>query len=195
MPNPDTISYNELINGIAQFGNIEDAIEILSTMPTPNSSSWNSIVTGYVNHDRAREALDFFSEMHSKDVQMDQFTFSSILSGIAGLSALTWGMLIHCCTIKCCLDDSIVVGSALIDMYSKCGQVKNAESIFKSLPKKNLVTWNAMISGFAHNGDSTMVMQLFKQLKMERDLRPDEITFLSLLSAVFTQSNAIETHN
>ncbi|XVE57644.1 hypothetical protein DITRI_Ditri04bG0106400 [Diplodiscus trichospermus] len=183
MPIHDTISYNELISGIAQFGNIDDATDILFNMPNPNSSSWTSIITGYVNRNRAQEALRFFCKMHSNDVEMDEFSFSIILSGIAGLSALTWGMLIHCCTIKCGLDASIVVGSALIDMYSKCGQVKNAESIFQSLPKKNLVTWNAMISGYAHNGDSMKVFQLFDQVKTERDLKPDWVTFLNVLAA------------
>lgn len=183
MPNPDTISYNELIFGLAQFGDTEDAIKMLSTMPNPNSSSWNSIITGYVNRNRTPEALDLFYKMHSENIDMDQFTFSSILSGVAGLSALTWGMLIHCCTIKFGLDASAVVGSALIDMYSKCGQVKNSESIFKSLPEKNLVTWNAMITGFAHNGNSSKVILFFEQLKMERNIEPDEITFLNILSA------------
>ncbi|EOY24327.1 Pentatricopeptide repeat superfamily protein, putative [Theobroma cacao] len=183
MPLRDTISYNELISGIAQFGNINDAIDILFNMPNPNSSSWTSIMTGYVNRNRAREALQFFSKMHSNEVELDEFSFSIILSGIAGLSALTWGMLIHCCTIKCGLDTSVVVGSALIDMYSKCGRVKNTESMFQSLPKKNLVTWNAMISGYAHNGDSTKVIQLFELLKRERDLKPDAITFLNVLAA------------
>ncbi|WRX17002.1 Pentatricopeptide repeat - like 10 [Theobroma cacao] len=183
MPLRDTISYNELISGIAQFGNINDAIDILFNMPNPNSSSWTSIMTGYVNRNRAREALQFFSKMHSNEVELDEFSFSIILSGIAGLSALTWGMLIHCCTIKCGLDTSVVVGSALIDMYSKCGRVKSTESMFQSLPKKNLVTWNAMISGYAHNGDSTKVIQLFELLKRERDLKPDAITFLNVLAA------------
>ncbi|XP_061368288.1 putative pentatricopeptide repeat-containing protein At5g47460 [Gastrolobium bilobum] len=183
MPNPDTISYNGLINGIAQAGNIEHAIQILSTMPSPNSSSWNSIITGLVNRNRAREAWDMFSKMHSRKVQMDEFTFSIILDGIAGLSAFTRGMLIHCCTIKCGVYASVVVGSALIDMYSKCGQVKNAESIFHALPNKNLVSWNAMISGHARNGDFAQVTNLFELLKMERDTKPDGITFLNLISA------------
>lgn len=180
MPDPDTISYNGLINGIAQVGNMEDAIQVLSTMPSPNSSSWNSIITGFVDRNRAREALDMFCKMHSRNVQMDEFTFSIILNGIAGLSALTWGMLIHCCTLKCGLDTSVVVGSALVDMYSKCGQVKNAESIFHALPNRNLVSWNAMISGYARSGDSAQVIHLFELLK--RDRKPDGITFLSLLS-------------
>ncbi|KAK1564622.1 hypothetical protein Q3G72_007283 [Acer saccharum] len=180
---PDTISYNELINGIAQFGNMKEAIEILSIMPKPNSSSWNSILTGYVHRNRAHEALEFFYNMKSEDVEMDEYTFSITLSGIASLAALTWGRLIHCCTIKQGLNTSIVVASALIDMYSKCGQLKDAELMFRSLSKKNLITWNAMITGYAHNGDSTKVIQLFEQLKMVRDLQPDWVTFLNVLSA------------
>ncbi|KAJ0048796.1 hypothetical protein Pint_15862 [Pistacia integerrima] len=183
LPKPDTISYNELINGIAQFGDIEEAISILSSMPDPNSSSWNSILTGYVNINRIHDALDIFSKMQVKNIQMDDYTFSIVLSGIAGVSGLTWGMLIHCSIVKQGLDTSVVVVSALIDMYSKCGQVKNAESIFRLLPKKNLVTWNAMITGYAHNGDAAKVIQLFEQLKLLRDLRPDCVTFLNVLAA------------
>lgn len=183
LPNPDTISYNEVINGIAQFGDIEDAIMILSSMPSPNSSSWNSILTGYVNRNRVPEALHLFGEMQSKDVPMDEYTFSTVLSGIAGLSALTWGMLIHSCVIKQGLDASIVVASALLDMYSKCGQVKIADSMFRSLCRKNLVTWNAMITGYARNGDLTKVIELFEQLKTVRDLKPDSVTFLNVLAA------------
>lgn len=183
MPNPDSISYNGLINGIAQVGSIEDAIQVLSTMPNPNSSSWNSIITGYVNRNLAPEALDIFNKMHSRSIQMDEFTFSIILNGVAFLSALTWGKLIHCCTIKYGLDASIVVGSALIDMYSKCGQVKNAESIFHSLPSRNLVSWNAVISGYARDGDSAKVIHFFELLKTERHMKPDGITFLNLLCA------------
>ncbi|XP_058223481.1 putative pentatricopeptide repeat-containing protein At5g47460 [Rhododendron vialii] len=195
MPIPDTISYNEVINGFAQFGNIDAAIHILSRMPNSNSSSWNAIITGYVNRNQAREALAFFSSMHSNDIEMDQFTFSIILSGIASLSSLTWGVLIHCCTIKCGLDASIVVGSALIDMYFKCGQVEDAEQFFESLPRKNLVTWNALVSGFAHNGDSAKVIELYEQLKMVKDLKPDGITFLNVLSACWHNRTPYEVAN
>ncbi|XP_021901924.1 putative pentatricopeptide repeat-containing protein At5g47460 [Carica papaya] len=183
MPYRDIISYNQLISGIALFGNIDDAIQILSHVPNPNSSSWTSILTGYVNRNWAWDALGFFSTMHAEGVGMDEFTYSIILSGAAGLSALTWGVLIHCCTIKCGLETAVVVGSALIDMYSKCGQVKTAESMFQAMPRKNLITWNAMVSGYAHNGDSTKVIQLFEQIKMVRDLQPDSVTFLNVLAA------------
>ncbi|EEF27768.1 pentatricopeptide repeat-containing protein, putative [Ricinus communis] len=183
MPELDTISYNEVINGIAQFGNIEDAIAILLNMPHSNSSSWNSVITAYVNRNQAREALEFFTKMHSSDIKKDEYTYSVILSGVAGAAAWKWGMLIHCCAIKGGWDTSVVVGSALIDMYSKCGQVKSAESMFQSLPVRNLITWNAMISGYAHNGNSYEMIQHFEEMKMVEDLKPDSVTFLNVISA------------
>ncbi|PWA38483.1 pentatricopeptide repeat (PPR) superfamily protein [Artemisia annua] len=192
MPNPDTISYNEMISGIAQFGDMEQAIEILSTMPNPNSSSWNSILTGYVNRNRSRDAIEFFYKMHLNDILMDEFTFSSILSGIARIGALTWGTLIHCCVVKYGFDESVVIGSALIDMYSKCGQLNTAEFLFESLPGKNLVTWNAMISGFAHNENSTKVIEIFERLKHSKYLQPDGITFLNVLSACWHNKTPLE---
>ncbi|KAM0002270.1 putative tetratricopeptide-like helical domain superfamily [Helianthus debilis subsp. tardiflorus] len=192
MPNPNTISYNEIITGIAQVGNMEKAVEILSTMPNPNSSSWNSIITGYVNRNNPRSALKVFDQMHLNGVRMDGFTFSSILSGVARVGAHRWGTLIHCCVVKLGFDECVVVGSALIDMYSKCGQVNAAEFIFESLPDKNLVTWNAMISGFAHNENSTKVIELFEQLKHTKDLQPDGITFLNVLSACWHNKTPLE---
>nr|GMD79810.1 putative pentatricopeptide repeat-containing protein At5g47460 [Ipomoea batatas] len=195
MPDPDTISYNELISGIAQFGEIQDAIDLLSRIPNPNSSSWNSIITWYVNRGRACQALEFFCKMHFSGIQMDQFTFSSILSGTANVADITWGRLIHCCTVKHGLDRSIVVGSALIDMYSKCGKVNQAEVLFETLPRKNLVTWNAMISGHAHNGNSIKVLGLFEQLKMVTDFQPDGITFLNVLAACWHNKMPLQVAN
>ncbi|XP_065857865.1 putative pentatricopeptide repeat-containing protein At5g47460 [Euphorbia lathyris] len=183
LPEPDTISYNQMINGIAQFGNVEDAVMVLSRMPNPNSSSWNSIITAYVNRNQVEKALEYFVKMHSSNVESNEYTYSVLLSGVAGIAALKWGMLIHCCAIKGGFDTSVVVGSALIDMYFKCGQVKNAESIFQSLPRKNLVTWNAMISGYAHNGDLNNVIEHFEKLKMVEDLKPDWVTFLNVIVA------------
>ncbi|KAJ8436333.1 hypothetical protein Cgig2_005257 [Carnegiea gigantea] len=183
MPCPDTISYNELINGVAQFGNIDEAIDILRSIPNPDSSSWNSIISGYMVRNRTWEALGFFTQMHAKGVIMDVFTFSSILSGIARVSSITWGTSIHCCTVKHGLVASTIIGSALISMYSKCGQVRDAEILFRSLPSKNIVTWSTIISGFAHNGESDKVIQYFEGLQGEKELRPDDITFVNLLAA------------
>ncbi|GAV85064.1 PPR domain-containing protein/PPR_2 domain-containing protein, partial [Cephalotus follicularis] len=174
---------NCLVDMYGKCGSVEEAIWVFDDMIDRDIISWNSAIAAYVNRNSAEEGLEFFRKMHVMDMQMDLFTFSIILSGVASLAALTWGVMIHCCTVKHGLNSSIVVGSALIDMYSKCGLMKDAESIFQSLPKKNLVTWNAMISGYVQNGNSTKVIQLFEQLKILKDLKPDEVSFLNVLAA------------
>ncbi|KAL6181298.1 hypothetical protein ACLB2K_047953 [Fragaria x ananassa] len=168
MDDADRISYNELINGFSRFGDIEDAIKLLLSMPNPNSSSWNSIITGYVNRGRAREALDFFCKMQIENVEMDQFTFSSILSGVAGISALTWGGLIHCCTIKYGLATSVVVGSALIDVYSKCGKMKRERDV-----KPDEITFLNVISACSHNQiPFESALQYFESMIGEYGIKP-----------------------
>ncbi|XP_019087152.1 PREDICTED: putative pentatricopeptide repeat-containing protein At5g47460 [Camelina sativa] len=182
MPNPDTVTYNELIDAFVKSGDFNNAFQVLSDMPTPNSSSWNTILTGYVNSDRSGEATEFFKKMHSLGVRFDEYSLSIFLAAIATLAVVPWGSLIHSCALKLGLDSRVVVASALIDMYSKCGMLKHAELIFWKMPRKNLTAWNAMISGYARNGDSTEAIKLFNQLKQERFMKPDRFTFLNLLA-------------
>ncbi|KAL1214007.1 putative pentatricopeptide repeat-containing protein [Cardamine amara subsp. amara] len=182
MPNPDTVTYNELIDAFVKSGNFNNAFQILSSMPNPNSSSWNTILTGYVNSDQSGEATEFFTKMHLSGVRFDEYSLSIVLAAIAALAIVPWGSLIHSCSLKLGLDSRVVVASALIDVYSKCGMLKQAEMMFWTMPRKNLIAWNAMISGYARNGDSNEAIKLFNQLKQERFLKPDRFTFLNLLA-------------
>ena len=183
MPCSDTITYNEMICGVSQYGEIDEAFKILKSMPKPNSSSWNAIISGYVNRNRAGEALSIFGQMYASAIKMDEFTFSSILRGIASVSALRWGTLVHSCCIKHGQLTSMIIGSALIDMYSKCGQIQDAKLVFQHMPRRNIVSWNALISGLAHNGESHRVVQYFEKLKGVKWLKPDDITFVNVLAA------------
>lgn len=182
MPNPDTVTYNELIYAFVKSGDFNNAFQVLSDMPNRNSSSWNTILTGYVNSEQSGEATEFFTKMHSSGVGLDEYSLSIVLAAIAALAVVPWGSLIHACALKLGLDSRVVVASALIDMYSKCGMLKHAELMFWTMPRKNLIMWNAMISGYARNGDSIEAIKLFNQLKQERFMKPDRFTFLNLLA-------------
>ncbi|VVB08256.1 unnamed protein product [Arabis nemorensis] len=182
MPNPDTVTYNQIIDGFVKSGDFNSAFQILSSMPKPNTSSWNTILAGYVNSDQSGEATEFFTKMHLLGMRFDEYSLSIVLAAIAALAVVPWGSLIHSCALKLGLDSRVVVASALIDMYSKCGMLKHAELMFSTMPRKNLIVWNTMISGYARNGDSTEAIMLFNQLKQERFLKPDRCTFLNLLA-------------
>ncbi|EOA15176.1 hypothetical protein CARUB_v10028562mg [Capsella rubella] len=182
MPNPDTVTYNEIIDAFVKSRDFNNAFEVLLDMPNPNSSSWNTILTGYVNSEQSGEATEFFTKMHSSGVRLDEYSLSVVLASIATLAVVPWGSLIHSCALKLGLDSRVVVASALVDMYSKCGMLKDAEVIFWTMPRKNLIAWNAMISAYARNGDSTGAIKLFNRLKQERFMKPDRFTFLNLLA-------------
>ncbi|XP_070035370.1 pentatricopeptide repeat-containing protein At5g15340, mitochondrial-like [Nicotiana tomentosiformis] len=74
-----------------------------------------------------------------------------------------------------------MVATALINMYAKCGRIDDAFRVFKVMPRRNIVTWNTMLSGLAMQGKGDMVLHLFAQ--MFREVKPDDVTFASLLSA------------
>lgn len=89
----------------------------------------------------------------------------------------------------------MVVGSALINMYSKCGRMTEAEMVFHWLQKKNLITWNTMICGYAHSGDFSKVLCLFEKLMLVKDIQPDAVTFLNVLSACWHDRMPLEAAN
>ncbi|KAF3590462.1 hypothetical protein DY000_02024827 [Brassica cretica] len=177
-PNPDTVTYNELINAFAKAGDFNNAFQILKSLPNPNSSSWNTILTV----SNQEKLLSFSPQCICQALDWTEYSLSIVLAAIAALAVVPWGSLIHSCALKLGLDSRVVVASALIDMYSKCGMLKQAELMFWIMPRKNLIAWNATISGYARTGDSTEGIKLFSRLKQERFLKPDRITFLNLLA-------------
>ncbi|WZZ73581.1 hypothetical protein YC2023_084951 [Brassica napus] len=122
----------------------------------------------HIDSEQSREATEFFTTMHLSGVRLDEYSLSIVLAAIAALAVVPWGSLIHSCALK--------LGLALGLLSPQ------AELMFWTMPRKNLIAWNAMISGYARTGDSTEAIKLFNRLKQERFLKPDRITFLNLLA-------------
>lgn len=81
------------------------------------------------------------------------------------------------------LADNVFPASALLDMYAKCGRMRDARRVFDGMPERNTVSWNALVAGYAESGKVAPALGLF--LEMEREgLVPDEATFATLLTAV-----------
>lgn len=114
------------------------------------------------------------------------FMISSILSACAGLAGLELGKSVHSLAVKTCVDGNIFVGSALVDMYGKCGSIGHAEQVFDEIPERNLITWNAMIGSYAHHGQAEMALAMFEDMIQGGDgggILPNYITMVCVLSA------------
>ncbi|KAJ9562656.1 hypothetical protein OSB04_007816 [Centaurea solstitialis] len=118
-----------------------------------------------------------------KGVTANNITLSGVLSACASLGALDTGTSVHSYASERGLQHDIYVATALIDMYAKCGNVNRASEVFENAHSKNGPMWNAMISALAFNGRSKEAIRLFHRMSENDSVRPDDVTFVSVLSA------------
>ncbi|PRQ52495.1 putative tetratricopeptide-like helical domain, DYW domain-containing protein [Rosa chinensis] len=174
---------NALIACYGKCGQIEDCEKIFSRMPERRDEvSWNSMISGYIHNELLPKAMDLVWFMMQRGQRLDSFTFATVLSACASVATLERGMEVHASAIRACLKSDVVVGSALVDMYSKCGRIDYASRFFKLMPVRNVYSWNSLISGYARNGDGQKALRLFTQMK-QQDQPPDHVTFVGVLSA------------
>jgi pentatricopeptide repeat protein len=112
----------------------------------------------------------------------DLFTFSSILTVCSSLVALDQGEQVHAQTIKSGFLSDIVVATALVNMYNKCGSIEKASKAFVEMSTRTLISWTTMIAGFAQHGRTQQALQLFEDMRIA-GVRPNQVTFVSVLSA------------
>lgn len=119
--------------------------------------------------------------MMAKGLSFDQYTLGCILKSVASAGQLEFGRQLHSLIVKSGLDGNVFSGSALVDVYAKCGRMGEAYSVFQIMPETNTVSWNALIAGHAGAGEADHAFQMFDRMERE-GLMPDEATFASLLT-------------
>ncbi|GFP99868.1 pentatricopeptide repeat-containing protein at4g30700 [Phtheirospermum japonicum] len=145
-------------------------------------ASWNAMISGYAQNGQTEKAISLFHEMQKVDIRPNPVTITSILSACAQLGALGMGKWVHDLIKKENFESNIYVSTALIDMYMKCGSINEAKSLFGRMEEKNVVTWNAMISGYGLHGHGNDALKLFDEMLIS-GFRPTGVTFLSILYA------------
>ncbi|URE47971.1 PPR repeat [Musa troglodytarum] len=182
MPNPDIWTCNSMICGFAQKGQVGRARGIFNEMPQKSIVSWNTMIAGYEQNGDYDGAIDLFASMLVAGERPDRHTLSSVLSACAGHAKLLLGNKVHQLITKTIIPD-IPINNALITMYSRCGKLMDAKAIFDGMgSQRNVVTWNAMIGGYAQHGQARKALELFEEMK-RRCIRPTYITFISILNA------------
>ncbi|PRQ27684.1 putative tetratricopeptide-like helical domain-containing protein [Rosa chinensis] len=178
----DSLAVNGLISMYSRFDNIEDAFSLFSEMREKPLITWNSLVSGCVQAGRSSDALELFSQMKMSGHSPDSISISSLLSGCCQIEYLKFGEGLHTYVLRNNLEGEDFVGTALIDMYTKCGRIDRAERVFKSIKEPCLATWNSMISGYSLYGLEHKALVCFSEMQ-EQGLKPDKITFLAVLAA------------
>ncbi|XP_074310050.1 pentatricopeptide repeat-containing protein At4g18520, chloroplastic-like [Silene latifolia] len=159
------------------------ASKVLQRMPMRDVVSWTAMISGCAHLGHEFEALGFLKKMFGEGVEPNPFTYSSILKACASLEAIEHGKLIHSSLNKSpAFSNNVYVGSALINMYAKCGYVSEAFRVFSNMPERNLVSWRSMIVGYARNGHCRDALKLIYQMQAE-GMEVDDYIVTSVLSA------------
>lgn len=180
--NSEILVANALVDMYAKCSRFKEAKKIFSDLSHISRIPWTAMISAYVQNGLHEEGLEMFNDMRKANISADQVTFASILRASANLASLSLGSQLHSSLIRSGFMSNVFSGSALLDMYAKCGSMKDALQIFQEMPKRNPVSWNALISVYAQNGDGEGTFRSFEQM-VQSGFEPDSVSFLSILSA------------
>ncbi|XP_058102249.1 pentatricopeptide repeat-containing protein At2g22410, mitochondrial-like [Magnolia sinica] len=178
----DVVSYTIVINGYVELGLVDVAREIFDRIPSKDIVLWNSMISGYVKVKRPQEALELFHKMEMEMIKPDEMTVVSVLSACSNLSNLQFGRWVHQIMHRIDIRMDVFVGTALVDMYAKCGSLEDAVRTFYKMKYKDVFTWTAVIVGLANSGHGKEALSFFSQMQTE-GIEPTEVTFVAVLTA------------
>lgn len=184
MFNRDVIVWNLMLSGFCKTGNVELGFRFFRGMTERTVVSWNSMISGLAQCGWDREAMKLFQDMRYEGFDPDETTVVIILPICARLGEDDGvGEWIHSYAKSTGLFLGFIsVGNSLIDYYCKRGVLERAFSVFRDMPRKNVVSWNAMISGQAYNGNGERGIALFDEMINEHGVTPNDATFVAALS-------------
>ncbi|KAH6763568.1 hypothetical protein C2S52_021001 [Perilla frutescens var. hirtella] len=148
----------------ASSGDIDSASRIFHSIRNPSVLLFNSIIRAFSLYKYSDETLQIYAGMHSLSLRGDYFTYPFVLKSVADLELVRIGKCIHLSSMKDGLEFDLYVGTSLIDMYVKCGELGDARKLFDEMPISDTSSWNALISGYMKDGAVDLARELFDEM-------------------------------
>ncbi|KAL4569959.1 hypothetical protein LXL04_025608 [Taraxacum kok-saghyz] len=182
MPERNIVSWNSILAGYAKCGNIDYALEIFTHMPYKDVVSWNAMLACYAQNAKPNETISLFNEMKLTKVKPDETTIVSVLSAIGQLGDLDQGLHLHTYIKQQNIKINPILGTALVNMYVKCGNITESLKTFNQMQTKDILAWNTMLIGMGTHGHVNEAQNLFKQMQKE-GIAPNDMTFVAMFGA------------
>nr|XP_027117185.1 pentatricopeptide repeat-containing protein At5g66520-like [Coffea arabica] len=182
-PLNDIYVQNSLLNLYASCGDMVSSGYVFDEMPHKDVVTWTVVITGYRECSMFKDALIAFEQMQNAGVEPNQVTMVNALAACASFGALDMGVWIHEFIKRKGWTLDVILGTALINMYGKCGRIEEGLKVFKSMEEKNVFTWNALIKGFALAENGQEAVMWFSEMEREGANKPNEVTLIAVLCA------------
>ncbi|EFJ08446.1 hypothetical protein SELMODRAFT_131810 [Selaginella moellendorffii] len=169
-------------------GSVEEARAVFNSIKRSSCFSWNLMLGAYCNNGSGDQALELFKQMVDvHGIRADRVTFVTAATACSLVGSLEEGKQFHSRFVESGLESSLILDSALMNMYGRCGSAEEARKIFDRIPVKNVVCWNVMIAAYAQNGHFSEALELYYDM----NLKPDRVTFLNVLHACTLESGRL----
>ncbi|OMO76910.1 Plant peroxidase [Corchorus capsularis] len=178
----DIPAQNSLVTMYAKCGYLEHCSVVFEGMDEKDLVSWNAIIAGYAKNDQLSKALLFFNKMRLTLQKPDSLTVVALLQASASTGALHQGKWLHSFVIRNCLRPCILVDTALVDMYCKCGDLDTAVKCFGVMVERDLISWSTIIGGYGSHGKGEKALSMYFEF-LKSGMEPNKVIFLSIMSA------------
>nr|KYP42578.1 Pentatricopeptide repeat-containing protein At1g11290 family [Cajanus cajan] len=176
----DVFVLTSLVDMYSNLGDTDSAALVFNSMCSRSLISWNAMISGYVKNGNVSESFALFRRLVQSASGFDSGTLVSLIRGCSQTSDLETGKILHACVVRKGLELNLVLPTAIVDMYSKCGAIKQATIVFRRIVKKNVVTWTAMLVGLSQNGYAEDALKLFCHMQ-EENVAANVVTLVSLV--------------
>ncbi|KAH7284770.1 hypothetical protein KP509_34G069900 [Ceratopteris richardii] len=177
----DDMVINALVDMYARCGAHKRALQLHYQKPFQDATPWNAMISGCILHGQEEEAFNYFEQMQVQGYTPDEITFACILKACGSRGSVFKGQEIHSQVIQKGVSKlSMVVGTALVVMYSKCGMLMESQYLFDRLPIQDVVSWTALMTGYAAMGKDDTVLKIFDDMLLD-GIHPNPVTFTAVL--------------
>ncbi|XAR51891.1 hypothetical protein NMG60_11006680 [Bertholletia excelsa] len=181
--NKNFVSWNSMVSGYGLNGQLEKAKEVFDLIPEKNSISWNTMISSYFGNEKFDKVFEVFNQLLLTGIKPNQSTFSTVLCACASTASIEKGRDLHGKIFKLGLQNNVFVGTALLDMYAKSGDIESSKCVFSLMREKNEISWTAMIQGLAENGFAEESLMLFEEMERTSSATANDLILSSVLFA------------
>jgi pentatricopeptide repeat protein len=178
---------NMLATLYARFGDLDRALAAVSRMGSRDVVGWTTLIASYVQTGREEDAIGTFVRMlheeQSNSAAPNEYTFSAVIAACANIERACLGEQLHAQAARRGLSHSRAVANSLVKLYARCKCLSAAHDVFRESTVKDVVSWSAIISGYALEGFAEEAFAMFSEMRHHSSCpQPNEFTFASLLS-------------
>ena len=165
----------------AKSGNLASARLLFNGLNQKSIVSWTAMIAGYIHCNKLEEGVKLSARMIEERIKPNEITLLSLVIECGFVGALELIKQLHAYILRNRICVSLALATALVDMYGKCGEIRNAKAVFDTVKNKDVMTWTAMIAAYAQDHCIDQAFDLFVKMR-DNGVRPNQVTMATMLS-------------